>query len=268
MAFCAERVPAVPPGERLAATTSARPGRRRRRSWRSRSPTGSPTSSSGCRAAWTSNAFAPGLSFFFNAHIDFFEEIAKFRAARRIWARWLRDRYGATDPDAMRLRFHTQTAGVSLTAQQPMNNVVRTAIEALAAVLGRHAVAPHERARRGAGAAHRGRREARAAHPADHRVRDRAWPTSPIRSAARTSWSRMTDRIEERRRGGSSPRSSAMGEGSMLEGVLAGIERGGSSRQIADSAFRRAAALRVRRPDQGGRERVRRPTRDRRSTPS
>src|SRR5438552_6670142 len=80
--------------------------------------------------------FAPQLSFFFDAHIDFFEEIAKFRAARRIWARWLRDRYGATDPAAQQLRFHTQTAGVSLTAQQPMNNVVRTAIEALAAVLG------------------------------------------------------------------------------------------------------------------------------------
>ena len=82
------------------------------------------------------DAFAPALSFFFNAHIDFFEEIAKLRAARRIWARWLRDRYGATSPESMRLRFHTQTAGVSLTAQQPMNNVVRTAIEALAAVLG------------------------------------------------------------------------------------------------------------------------------------
>jgi methylmalonyl-CoA mutase N-terminal domain/subunit len=82
------------------------------------------------------NRFAPGLSFFFDAHIDFFEEIAKFRAARRIWARWLRDEYGATDPRAQWLRFHTQTAGVSLTAQQPDNNVVRTAIEALAAVLG------------------------------------------------------------------------------------------------------------------------------------
>ncbi|MCB9424929.1 MAG: methylmalonyl-CoA mutase, partial [Actinobacteria bacterium] len=80
--------------------------------------------------------FAPGLSFFFDAHIDFFEEIAKFRAARRIWARWLRDRYGATTQRAQWLRFHTQTAGVSLTAQQPDNNVVRTAIEALAAVLG------------------------------------------------------------------------------------------------------------------------------------
>ena len=82
------------------------------------------------------DAFAPGLSFFFDAHIDFFEEIAKFRAARRIWARWLRDRYGATTAKAMSLRFHTQTAGVSLTAQQPYNNVVRTAVEALAAALG------------------------------------------------------------------------------------------------------------------------------------
>jgi methylmalonyl-CoA mutase N-terminal domain/subunit len=80
--------------------------------------------------------FAPGLSFFFDAHIDFFEEIAKFRAARRIWARWMRDRYGARTERAQWLRFHTQTAGVSLTAQQPDNNIVRTAIEALAAVLG------------------------------------------------------------------------------------------------------------------------------------
>ncbi len=80
--------------------------------------------------------FAPGLSFFFDAHIDFFEEIAKFRAARRIWARWLRDRYGAKTAKAQSLRFHTQTAGVSLTAQQPYNNVVRTTVEALAAVLG------------------------------------------------------------------------------------------------------------------------------------
>ncbi|MET0863362.1 MAG: methylmalonyl-CoA mutase family protein [Nakamurella sp.] len=82
------------------------------------------------------NRFAPGLSFFFDSHIDFFEEIAKFRAARRIWARWMRDVYGATDPRAQWLRFHTQTAGVSLTAQQPDNNVTRTAVEALAAVLG------------------------------------------------------------------------------------------------------------------------------------
>jgi methylmalonyl-CoA mutase N-terminal domain/subunit len=80
--------------------------------------------------------FAPGLSFFFDSHVDFFEEIAKFRAARRIWARWLRDVYGAKTEKAQWLRFHTQTAGVSLTAQQPYNNVVRTGIEALAAVLG------------------------------------------------------------------------------------------------------------------------------------
>lgn len=82
------------------------------------------------------DVFAPGLSFFFDAHVDFFEEIAKFRAARRIWARWLRDVYGAETEKAQWLRFHTQTAGVSLTAQQPYNNVVRTGIEALSAVLG------------------------------------------------------------------------------------------------------------------------------------
>ena len=80
--------------------------------------------------------FAPRLSFFFNAHIDFFEEIAKYRAARRIWARELRERYGARDPRSWLMRFHTQTAGVSLTAQQPHVNIVRTALEALAAVLG------------------------------------------------------------------------------------------------------------------------------------
>jgi methylmalonyl-CoA mutase, N-terminal domain len=80
--------------------------------------------------------FAPRLSFFFNAHIDFFEEIAKYRAARRIWARELRDTYGAKNERSMLMRFHTQTAGVSLTAQQPLNNIVRTAIEALAGVLG------------------------------------------------------------------------------------------------------------------------------------
>ena len=80
--------------------------------------------------------FAPRLSFFFDAHIDFFEEIAKFRAARRIWARWMRDRYGAQQERSWKLRFHTQTAGVSLTAQQPELNIARTAIEALAAVLG------------------------------------------------------------------------------------------------------------------------------------
>ncbi len=82
------------------------------------------------------DAFAPRLSYFWNSHIDFFEEIAKFRAARRIWSRLMRERYGAIDPKSWLMRFHTQTAGVSLTAQQPENNIVRTALEALAAVLG------------------------------------------------------------------------------------------------------------------------------------
>ncbi len=82
------------------------------------------------------DAFAPRISFFFNSHSDFFEEIAKFRAARRIWARVMRDRFGARSPRSLQLRFHAQTAGVSLTAQQPYNNVVRTALQAMAAVLG------------------------------------------------------------------------------------------------------------------------------------
>ena len=119
------------------------------------------------------DTFAPGLSFFFNAHIDFFEEIAKYRAARRIWARWLQGALRRHGPERDALRFHTQTAGVSLTAQQPMNNVVRTAIEALAGVLGGtqslHTNAldevlalPTEETR-----------QARPAHAAGHRVRDR-----------------------------------------------------------------------------------------------
>jgi len=80
--------------------------------------------------------FAPRLSFFFACHMDFFEEIAKFRAARRMWARIMRDRFGAQDEKSQALRFHTQTGGVTLTAQQPMTNVVRTALEAMSAVLG------------------------------------------------------------------------------------------------------------------------------------
>ena len=118
-----------------AAITSERPDRQLRKSWRSPLRTVSPTSSSGFRGLGV-DAFVPRLTFFFDAHIDFFEEIAKFRAARRIWARWMRDRFGATTERAQWLKFHTQTAGVSLTAQQPYNNVARTAIEALAAVLG------------------------------------------------------------------------------------------------------------------------------------
>ncbi len=90
----------------------------------------------GVRAGLDIDDFAPRLSFFFNSHNDLFEEVAKFRAARRVWAKVMRDRYGAKDPRSWMLRFHTQTAGCSLTAQQPYNNIVRVAIQALAAVLG------------------------------------------------------------------------------------------------------------------------------------
>jgi methylmalonyl-CoA mutase, N-terminal domain len=90
----------------------------------------------GVDAGLDPDVFVPRMSFFFNAHSDFFEEVAKYRAARRLWARVMRDRFGATNPRAWQLRFHAQTAGVSLTAQQPWNNVVRTALQALAAVVG------------------------------------------------------------------------------------------------------------------------------------
>src|ERR671914_919722 len=90
----------------------------------------------GIEAGLDVDDFAPRFSFFFNSHIDFFEEIAKFRAARRIWATVMREKYGARDERSLRMRFHTQTAGVSLTAQEPYNNVARTAFEALAAILG------------------------------------------------------------------------------------------------------------------------------------
>src|SRR4030081_663430 len=87
-------------------------------------------------AGLTIDEFAPRISFFFASHMDFFEEVAKFRAARRMWARLMRDRFAAKDERSLALRFHTQTGGVTLTAQQPLNNVVRTALEAMSAVLG------------------------------------------------------------------------------------------------------------------------------------
>ncbi len=180
--------------------------------------------------------FAPGLSFFFNAHIDVFEEIAKYRAARRIWARWLRERYGAEDEASMRLRFHTQTAGVSLTAQQPMNNVVRTAIEALAAVLG------------GTQSLHTNALDEVLALPTEEAA-TLALRTQQI-IAHETGVAdvidplggsyfleTLTDRMEELAEA-EFARILAMGDGSMLEGVLAGIERGHFQKEIAESAFR------------------------------
>jgi methylmalonyl-CoA mutase N-terminal domain/subunit len=180
--------------------------------------------------------FAPGLSFFFNAHIDFFEEIAKYRAARRIWARWLRERYDATDEGSMRLRFHTQTAGVSLTAQQPMNNVVRTAVEALAAVLG------------GTQSLHTNALDEVLALPTEDAAK-LALRTQQILAyetgvadvidplGGSYFLESLTDRMEELAEAEFS-RILAMGEGSMLEGVLSGIERGYFQQEIAESAFR------------------------------
>jgi methylmalonyl-CoA mutase N-terminal domain/subunit len=107
------------------------------------------------------NRLGQRLSFFFNAHNDFLEEIAKYRAARRLWATMMRDRFGATNARAQQLRFHTQTAGSTLTAQQPDNNIVRVALQALAAVLG------------GTQSLHCNGRDERAPHAADHRVRER-----------------------------------------------------------------------------------------------
>jgi methylmalonyl-CoA mutase, N-terminal domain len=181
------------------------------------------------------NRFAPGLSFFFDAHIDFFEEIAKFRAARRIWARWLRDRYGATDPAAQRLRFHTQTAGVSLTAQQPMNNVVRTAVEALAAVLG------------GTQSLHTNALDEVLALPTEEAA------TLALRTQQIIAFESgvpdvadplggsyfvesLTDQIEEVA-AGIFAQIDRMGEGSMLEGVLRGVETGWFTQEIAEAAF-------------------------------
>jgi methylmalonyl-CoA mutase, N-terminal domain len=182
------------------------------------------------------NRFAPGLSFFFDAHVDFFEEIAKFRAARRIWARWLRDVYGATDEKALWLKFHTQTAGVSLTAQQPVNNVVRTAIEALAAVLG------------GTNSLHTNALDETLALPTDEtaeialrtqtvimeetgvvNVADPlggSWYVEALTDAIEAEAERIFTRIRD------------MGtDGTITSGLLRGIEDGWFMAEIADSAF-------------------------------
>jgi methylmalonyl-CoA mutase, N-terminal domain len=179
--------------------------------------------------------FAPGLSFFFNSHIDFFEEIAKFRAARRIWARWMRDRYKASKERSWMLKFHTQTAGVSLTAQQPYNNVVRTTSEALAAVLG------------GTQSLHTNSLDEVLALPTEEAV-EIALRTQQV-IAFETgvtnvidplggSWfvEELTDRIEAEAEAYFAT-IEAMGEGSILEGMLAGIERGYFQREMADAAF-------------------------------
>ena len=192
------------------------------------------------------NDFAPGLSFFFDAHIDFFEEIAKFRAARRIWARWLRDVYGATDPRAQWLRFHTQTAGVSLTAQQPDNNIVRTAVEALAAVLGGtnslHTNALDEvlalPSAKAAEIAVRTQQvimeETGAANVAD--PLGGSWYVEALTDEMERQAEEIFDTIKEM-----APAGHAIG--TMTGGILRGIEDGWFSAEIAESAFRYQTAL-------------------------
>jgi methylmalonyl-CoA mutase, N-terminal domain len=180
--------------------------------------------------------FAPRLSFFFNAHMDLFEEVAKYRAARRIWATWMRDRYGARDDRSQTLRFHTQTAGVSLTAQQPEVNIARVAIEALAGVLG------------GTQSLHTDSFDEALALPTEKaaRIALRTQQVIAHESGAALvadplggSWfvEQLTDDIE-----GAALELLAhvddLGGGSMLEGTIAGIEEGWFQGEIADASYR------------------------------
>lgn len=193
--------------------------------------------------------FAPGLSFFFDSHIDFFEEIAKFRAARRIWARWMSEEYGATSEKSLWLRFHTQTAGVSLTAQQPYNNVVRTAVEALAAILG------------GTNSLHTNALDETLALPTEQsaeialRTQQVLMEETGVANVADPlggSWylESLTDELEaEAERifaqilhmGGGRGTEHAIGP--MTSGILAGIDNGYFTSEIAESAFQYQQAL-------------------------
>jgi methylmalonyl-CoA mutase, N-terminal domain len=179
--------------------------------------------------------FGPRLSFFFNAHIDFFEEIAKYRAARRIWARWMNERYHAKDPRSMQLRFHTQTAGVSLTAQQAEVNIARVAIEALAGVLG------------GTQSLHADSYDEALALPTDKAARISlrtqqviAQETGVVHVADPLggSWfvEELTDELE-RQAEATFVHLENLGGGSMTDGVINAIETGWFQSEIADSAF-------------------------------
>ena len=181
------------------------------------------------------DAFAPRLSFFFNAHIDFFEEIAQYRAARRIWARWLKERYGATSERSLQLRFHTQTAGVSLTAQQPEVNIVRTAIEALAGVLG------------GTQSLHTNSMDEAMALPTERAARIALRTQQVIANETNVtavadplggSWyvEELTNEME-RRAEEIFADIEAFGNGSMLDGCINGIEENWFQSRIADSAY-------------------------------
>jgi methylmalonyl-CoA mutase N-terminal domain/subunit len=179
--------------------------------------------------------FAPRLSFFFNAHLDFFEEIAKYRAARRIWARWLRERYGAVSERSLQLRFHTQTAGCSLTAQQPEVNIVRTAIEALAGVLG------------GTQSLHTNSMDEVLALPTEKAARIALRTQQVIAHEIGVTnvadplggsyfVEALTDDME-RQAEEVFAHLDELGHGSILEGVYAGIDEGWFQSEIADAAY-------------------------------
>jgi methylmalonyl-CoA mutase N-terminal domain/subunit len=179
--------------------------------------------------------FAPRLSFFFNAHLDFFEEIAKYRAARRIWGRWMAQRYGAVAEKSLQLRFHTQTAGVSLTAQQPEVNIVRTAIEAMAGVLG------------GTQSLHTNSMDEVFALPTEKAARialrtqqvlAHETGVTSVADPLGGSWfvESLTDEIE-RQAEAVFARLDEWGEGSILAGVLHGIETNWFQGEIADAAY-------------------------------
>ena len=181
------------------------------------------------------DTFAPGLSFFFDAHLDFFEEIAKFRAARRIWARWMKETYGARTDKAQWLRFHTQTAGVSLTAQQPYNNVVRTAVEALSAVLG-GTNSLHTNALRTQQVLMEETGVANVADPLGG-----SWYVEQLTDRIEAEAEKIFDQIRER-----GTRAHPDGQhpiGPMTSGILRGIEDGWFTGEIAESAFRYQQAL-------------------------
>jgi methylmalonyl-CoA mutase, N-terminal domain len=189
----------------------------------------------GMRVGLAVDDFAPRLSFFFNAHLDFFEEIAKYRAARRIWARWMRERYGAQNERSLQLRFHCQTAGVSLTAQQPEVNIVRTAVEALSGVLG------------GAQSLHTNSMDETLALPTEKAARIALRTQQVIANETRVpnvadplggSWfvEELTDEME-RRAEEVFTHLDRLGAGSMEEGVLAAIDDGWFMGEIAESAY-------------------------------
>lgn len=178
----------------------------------------------------------PQLSFFFNCHNDFFEEIAKFRAARRIWANFMKDKVGATNPEAWKLKFHTQTAGCSLTAQQPLNNIVRTTIQALAAVLG------------GTQSLHTNSYDEAWSLPSEEAARVALRTQQIIAQESNITNTvdplggsyfveSLTDRMEQEARGYIEEIRN-MGDDSMLEGQYNGIDQGYFIKEIADSAHR------------------------------